>query len=165
VRWPGWSGWSTEELAKREENWPMTLSRRLVVGLAAAALVIITGQPASAAPLPILAGLTVTPSATTVGTGVQVVGTATNTTSSTVMAAMGVDLSGALASTNVSGSRCTPRHLGTLIYCGVSLPPNSSASITFTATAHSAGTFDFRSYARVQGSADNSFAYGSLLVS
>lgn len=143
----------------------MTFRHGVATGLVAAALLISTGQVASAASVPVLAGLSVTPSATTVGTGVQVVGTATNTTALTVMAAMGVDLSGALASTNVSGSRCTPRHLSTLIYCGVSLPPNASASITFTATAHSAGTFNFRSYARVQGSAENSFAYGVLTVS
>jgi hypothetical protein len=145
-----------------------TTCRSFFRGLLAVALTAVclatAAQSGAAASLPVLAGLTVTLDTTT-GVGVQVVGTATNTTGSTVTAAMGIDLSGALVSTAVSGSRCTPRHLTTLIYCAVSLPPNASASITFTATAHSAGTNDFRSYARIQYATDNSFAYATLTVS
>ena len=144
------------------------MRRRLSAALVAAALTgagLVTAPAASAASLPVLAGLTITPSTTTVGVGVRVVGTATNTTTSTVQAAMGVDLSGALKSTEVSGSRCTPRHLGTLIYCGVTLPPNTTATIAFTATPVSAGSYDFRTYARIQYSPDNSFAYATLTVS
>lgn len=144
-----------------------SVRRRLGVALVAAALLgagLVTGPVAGAATLPVLAGLTVTPSTTTVGAGVRVVGTATNTTGSTVQAAMGVDLSGALRSTAVSGSLCTPRHLGTLIYCGLTLPPNTTATIAFTATAANAGSYDFRTYARVQYSPDNSFAYATLTV-
>jgi hypothetical protein len=141
--------------------------RRISAALVAAALTgagLVTAPVASAAPLPVLAGLTVTPSTTTVGTGVRVVGTATNTTDATVQAALGVDLSG-VASTDVSGSRCTPRHLGKLIYCGVTLPPNTTATIAFTATPPAPGSYDFRTYARIQYSPDNSFAYATLTVS
>lgn len=134
----------------------------LATSLAAASLVG-AGQAANAASLPVVAGLTLTPSSTTVGVGVQVVGTATNTTSATVTAALGVDLHG-VASTAVSGSRCTPRHLGTLIYCAVSLPPGASASITFTATPPAVGSYDFRTYARILYATDNSFAYATLTV-
>ncbi|HET6500543.1 MAG TPA: hypothetical protein VFG87_07250 [Amycolatopsis sp.] len=141
------------------------LFRGLLAALLTAACLTTAVQSAQAASEPVLAGLTVTPDTSTVGTGVQVVGTATNTTGSTVTAAMGIDLSGALVSTAVSGNHCTPRHLTTLIYCAVSLPPNASASITFTATARSTGVYDFRSYARIQYATDNSFAYATLTVS
>lgn len=150
---------SASRLARRRGHRLVTI----VVAAALAGAGLAAG--ADAATVPVLAGLTITPSTTTVGTGVQVVGSATNTTASTVQAAMGVNLSGALASTGVSGSDCTPRHLGTLIYCGVSLAPGATATISFTATPHAAGSYAFSAYARIQNSTDNSVADATLTVS
>lgn len=138
--------------------------RRAGVGLAAAMLGLAVAPAAQAAPAQVVqAGLTITPSVTVVGTTVTVVATATNTSDTAANGAMGIDNYGDLHTTSVSGVRCTPRNLTRLIYCGLSnLPAGATASITVTLVPATAGSFDFRSYAR--GTADT-YAYGTLTVS
>ena len=148
-----------------------TSRRRVITALLAGVLAIagllaVGQQPATAASGPIMAGLTITPSSTAVGTGVTVTGTATNTTGTTQMVSMGVDIPGSITSTNVKGStHCTPRHLTKLIYCGFGLPAGATATITFTATPKVSGTFNFRSYARITYTTDDTFAYATLTAS
>src|SRR5215471_10541001 len=133
--------------------------------LAIAGLLAVAPQPATAATGPITAGLTITPSSTTVGTGVTVTGSAKNTSSTTQMVSMGVDIPGNITSANVKGSNCTPRHLTKLIYCGLGLAPGATATITFTATPRVSGTFNFRSYARITYTTDDTFAYATITAS
>lgn len=137
-----------------------------LLGLATT-LATLPGAPAQAATSPVLAGLTITPTVTVVGHTVTVVGTATNTTASAVQASLGIDNYGSLRITSVAGSSgCTPRNLTKLVYCGVqSLAPGATATITLTLTPAAAGAFDFRTYARITYSSDNSFATGTLTVS
>ena len=147
-----------------------TSCRRVITALLAGVLAIagllaVAPQPATAATGPITAGLTITPSSTTVGTGVTVTGSAKNTTSTTQMVSMGVDIPANITSTNVKGSNCTPRHLTKLIYCGFGLPAGATATITFTATPKVSGTFNFRSYARITYTTDDTFAYATVTAS
>ena len=147
-----------------------TSRRRVITALLAGVLAIagllaVAQQPATAATGPITAGLTIAPSSTTVGTGVTVTGTAYNTTDATQMVSMGVDIPANITSTNVKGSNCTPRHLTKLIYCSFGLPSHAKASITFTATPNVSGTFNFRSYARITYTTDDTFAYATLTAS
>jgi hypothetical protein len=126
-----------------------------------------TGGPAAAAPPPVLAGLTITPATTAVGTGAQVVATATNTTPGPLDVSTGVDVPPGIRVSTVAGTAgCHPRNLTRLVYCGVQrLAPHATATITFTATPTASGTFSFRSYARITYSSDNSFAYATLIAS
>ena len=143
--------------------------RRAGVGLAAAVLTLTAASTATAATAsgPVQARLTITPSTTTVGTTVTVVGTATNTTSGTVSASLGINNYSGLRLTSVSGSAgCRPRNVTTLIYCGIqSLPPGATARITITLAPAAGGTYSFRCYARVTYTTDDTYAYGSLVVS
>jgi len=121
---------------------------------------------ATAASGPVLAGLSITPSTTTVGNTVQVVGTATNTTQSTIgYVSMGVH--SPLRALNATGTGgCHPRNLSRIIYCGVSnLAPGATATLTFTATPTGSGTFNYDSYARIAHTNDDTFAYATLTVS
>jgi hypothetical protein len=121
---------------------------------------------APAATGPVLAGLSITPSTTTVGNTVKVTGTATNTTGSTIaLVSMGVHSPmRALNATGTGG--CTPRNLSKIIYCGVSnLAPGATATLTFTATPVAAGTFNYDSYARIAYTSDDTFAFATLTVS
>jgi len=146
-------------------------SRRRVINallagvLAIAGLLAVGQQPATAATGPITAGLTITPSSTTVGTGVTVTGSAKNTLTTIQMVSMGVDIPGNVTSTGVKGSNCTPRHLTKLIYCSFGLQPGATATIIFTATPQVSGTFNFRSYARFTYTTDDTFAYATLTAS
>jgi hypothetical protein len=125
------------------------------------------GHQAMAASPPVLAGLTITPSTVAVGTGAHLVATATNTTSATLDASMGVNVPAMFTVSGVSGTGgCHPRNLTRLVYCGVQgLAPNATATITFTVTPTASGSYNFRSYARVLNSSDNSFAFATVTVS
>jgi hypothetical protein len=144
----------------------------------AAALTVVLGallvpSAAEAAPLPVQAGLTITPSTTTVGSTVTVVATATNTTSANVDASMGVrdgylngQVSTVVPITSISSNRCTTQRRGGLVYCGVQgLKPGETARITLSVSPNAIGTFGFRAYGRIRYTADDSFAYGTLTVS
>jgi hypothetical protein len=133
----------------------------------AAAILLATMTGAVAAGPPVAAGLTVTPTATTVGSPVRVVGTATNTTDAPVAASLGIDNTGNLRVSGLSGSAgCTPRNLTRVVYCGVQhLAPHATATISFTVTPSTSGSYPFRTYARIMYSAENSFAYATLTTS
>lgn len=147
---------------------------RVGVGLAASALGLLAAVPAAQAAemVPpadatatqvVQAGLTITPSVTTVGTTVTVVATATNTSDTPATGAMGIDNYSSLHTTSVSGVHCSPRNVVRTIYCGLTnLAPGATASITVTVTTSTAGTFNFRSYAR---GTDDTFANGTLTAS
>lgn len=139
---------------------------RVAVGVAAAAaslLAATAAHAASPADQVVQAGLTITPSTTAVGSTVTVVATATNTSDSPANGALGIDNYADLHTASVSGSHCSPRNVTRTIYCGLTnLAPGATASITVTIVPASAGSFDFRSYAR--GTTDT-YAYGTLTVS
>ena len=128
-------------------------------------------SPASAASTtagPVAAGLTVTPSVTVTGGRVVVVATATNTSSAPVAASLGLD-DYQYANQTFTGVRgtagCTPRNLHRLIYCGIpSLAPGATAGITLTLTASAPGTDNFRTYARITYTTDDTYAYGTLTI-
>lgn len=130
---------------------------------------IASAAPVAAATGPVVAGLTVSPATTVVGGQVTVVATATNTTAAPVQASLGIDdyQYAAQTFTAVSGSAgCTPRNLHRLIYCGVqSLAPGATARITVSLRPTATGTDDFRSYARITYTTDDTYAYGTLTVS
>jgi hypothetical protein len=144
----------------------------LAVAMTATTLVAGIASPASAATPaaagPVLAGLTITPSATTVGGQVTVVATATNTTSAPVMASLGIQNPqyANQVFTAVRGSPgCTPRNLHRLIYCGIqSLAPGATGSITLNLTASAPGTDNLTTYARITYTADDTFAHGTLTI-
>jgi len=135
----------------------------LVVGVTTPA-----SAAASSATGPVSAGLTVTPAVTVVGGQVIVVATATNTGSAPVAASLGLDdyQYADQVFTGVRGTPgCTPRNLHHLIYCGVqSLAPGATAGITLTLTASAPGTDNFRTYARITYSTDDTYAYGTLTI-
>jgi hypothetical protein len=141
---------------------------RLLVALALLGIGLVgIGQPATASAPPVLAGLTITPSTVAVGSGAQLVATATNTTGTTLDASMGVNVPATFTVSHVSGTGgCHPRNLTRLVYCGVQgLTPGATATITFTVTPTTVGTFTFQSYARVMYSSQNSLATATLTVS
>jgi len=153
----------------------MQFLRRLsAVVFTAGALGLALGSPAGAvaAPTPVLAGpvvagLTITPSTTTVGNAVQVVATATNTTGSTIASvSMGVHEPSPLRATGATGTGgCTPRTLTVLIYCGVqNLAPGATATLVFTVTPGVSGSFNYDSYARITSTSDDTFANATLTV-
>jgi len=129
-------------------------------------------SPASAATSstagPVVAGLTITPSVTVAGGQVVVVATATNTGSAPVAASLGLDdyQYANQVFTGVRGTPgCTPRNLHRLIYCGIpSLAPGATAGITLTLTASAPGTDNFRTYARITYTTDDTYAYGTLTI-
>jgi hypothetical protein len=141
-------------------------------GLALASPAVAAPAPAVAAPAPavagpVVAGLTITPSTTTVGNAVQVVATATNTTGSTIASvSMGVHEPSPLRATGATGTGgCTPRTLTVLIYCGVqNLAPGATATLTFTVTPGVPGSFSYDSYARITYTSDDTFANATLTV-
>lgn len=139
---------------------------RVGTGLAAAAASLLIAPAAHAASPTdqvVQAGLTITPATTTVGSTVTVVATATNTSDSPASGALGIDNYADLHTTSVTGSRCTPRNVVRTIYCGLTnLPAGQTASITVTIVPATAGSFDFRSYAR---GTDDTYAYATLTVS
>ena len=147
------------------------LRRRVVPAVLAAVLglagaVVAGQQSATAAAGPITAGLTPSSVATTVGTRVTLVGSATNTTSATQRISMGiswpttVNYGGA-----VGGNGCQPRHSGNLIYCGLNLGAGQTATITLTVIPKVAGTSTLRSYARITYTTDDTFAYSTITAS
>ncbi len=152
---------------------------RAAVGVLAAAAVAVAGPVtaqaaanaggvAAADVAPVSGGLTITPSTTVVGGQVVVVATATNNTSSTVAASLGIENPQYAAEhiTAVSGHACTPRNLQRLIYCGNNLlAPGASMTITVTLTAIASGTDNFTAYARVTYTTNDVFSYGTLTVS
>lgn len=150
---------------------------RVAVGVLAAAAAAVAGPVtaqaatsgvAAAGVAPVTGGLTITPSTTVVGGQVVVVATATNNTSSTVAASLGIENPQYAAEhiTAVSGHACTPRNLQRLIYCGNNLlAPGASMTITVTLTAIASGTDNFTSYARVTYTTNDVFSYGTLTVS
>jgi hypothetical protein len=127
---------------------------------------LVSGQPAFAA-APVAAGLSISPSAITVGSNAQVLATATNNTTGAVDASMGVNVPSGFSVTGVSGTNgCTPRNLTRLVYCGVQgLAPGGTATITFTVTPTGTGSFKFQSYARVTSGTANDTALATLTVS
>jgi len=142
-------------------------SRRPLRLLAAAPLLaagLVGAAPAAAAAPPVLAGLTITPAVVPSGSGAALVATATNTTTGPLNASMGVNVPAGLAVSGVSGTGgCTPRNLTRLVYCGVQgLPAGATATIRFTVTPGSAGTYTVQSYARVMYATDNSLATRTL---
>jgi hypothetical protein len=139
----------------------------VVLAVAVLSLAAASGSSAAAAAPPVRAGLSITPTLTTVGSAVRVVATATNTTTAPVQASLGINNYGSLRVSAVSGSAgCSPRNLTRLVYCGVqSLAPNATATITLSVVPAASGSFDFRSYARITYTTDDSFAYATLLVS
>lgn len=153
----------------------MQFLRRLsAVVFTAGALGLALGSPAgavaapTAAPAgPVVAGLTITPSTTTVGSAVKVVATATNTTDSTIASvSMGVHEPSPLRATGATGTGgCTPRTLTVLIYCGVqNLAPGATATLVFTVTPGVSGSFNYDSYARITSTSDDTFANATLTV-
>lgn len=148
----------------------MALKRTAIaVTTAAATAVIGAVSPAYAAAAgPVTAGLTITPSVTTVGGQVTIVATATNTTSAPVGASLGIENPDYANQkfTAVHGTAgCTPRNLHRLIYCGIqSLAPGATASITVDLTATATGTDSLRSYARITYTTDDTFASATLTV-
>ena len=142
--------------------------RALRTAAVASALIGLLGAavPVAAATPTVQAGLAITPTTTTAGTGVRVVATATNISSRTLQASLGVDNPAGIAVSGVSGTGgCHPRNLTHLVYCGVqSLAPGASATITFTATAKAAGTYSFRSYARETYQVSDTFAYLTVTI-
>src|SRR5258705_13172621 len=95
---------------------------RAMVSFAAAAtlgamLVVLTPTAGAAAAGPtVVAGLTITPTITTVGTTVQVTATATNTGAATVQASLGINNYGGVHVSAVAGSPgCSPRNLTNLV--------------------------------------------------
>jgi len=141
---------------------PATVTALLASSLT---LLLLGAAPASAATGPVQAGLTLTPATVAAGSPVVVVGTATNTTSAPVQASLGVDVPAGLRPTGASGSACTPRNIVHLVYCGIqSLAPGRTATITFTVTPAAAGSYAFRSYARITYTSGDTFAYRTLTV-
>jgi hypothetical protein len=151
----------------------MSLLRSGIASTAATVMLLLgVTAPASAATSgtagPVLAGLTITPPVTAVGGQVVVVATATNTSSAPVAASLGLDdyQYANQVFTGVRGtSGCTPRNLHRLIYCGIqSLAPGATASITLTVTASAPGTDNFRTYARITYTTDDTYADGTLTI-
>jgi hypothetical protein len=135
-----------------------------VAPLIGAGLVGVAGAGVST---PVVAGLTITPATVAAGTGAHLVATATNTTGAAVDVSLGVDLPSGVTVSGVSGAGgCTPRRLTKLIYCGATgVPAGGSATITFTVTPATAGSYAFQSYARVMYSSTNSTAAQTLTAS
>lgn len=160
-------------------NLVKSAAARVTAGaLAAAAVAVAAPAPAQAAAYtdgpvvvgvaPVTGSLTITPSTTVVGGQAVVVATATNNTSSTLAASLGIENPQYAAEhiTAVSGHACTPRNLQRLIYCGNNLlAPGATMTITVTLTAIAAGTDNFTSYARVTYTTGDVFSYGTLTVS
>lgn len=144
---------------------------RVAAGVLAAAAVAsgpAAAQPAVADTTPVTGSLTITPATTVVGGRVTVIATATNNTSSTVAASLGIKNPQYAAEriTAVSGHACAPRNLQLLIYCGNNLlAPGATMSITVTLTAIAAGIDNFTSYARVTYTTNDVYSYGTLTVS
>lgn len=138
----------------------------LCAGMAAVTLAAPPAGAVTAASVPLSVGITVTPGKAAVGDSVTVVATATNNTDAAASGALGIDNPDWANQhiTAVSGSRCTPRNVTAIIYCGTNLAPGATASITVTLTTTAAGTDDFRAYARQTG-IDNVYAYATLTVS
>jgi hypothetical protein len=116
---------------------------------------------------PVTPAVTVTPGSAVVGGQVTVVATATNNTSTTVSAALGIENPQYASEriTGVSGHACAPRNLQKLIYCGnTQLAPGATMRIVLSLTATAAGTDHFTVYARITGTSDT-YAYGTLTVS
>jgi hypothetical protein len=144
------------------------------IALTAAVVTLVAGvtTPASAGASStsgsVSAGLTITPSVTVTGGQVIVVATATNTGSAPVAASLGLDdyQYADQVFTGVRGTPgCTPRNLHRLIYCGIqSLAPGATAGITLTLTASATGTDNFRTYARITYTTDDTYAYGTLTI-
>lgn len=116
----------------------------------------------------VVPGLSVTPSVGAVGEVVTFVASVTNATPSTAQQiSLGVDLAPGLRAWRASGSaHCTPRNLGHLVYCNVGgLPPQETATITFTVTPTATGVYTSHTYARLNYTGPEADAYGTLTVS
>ena len=58
-----------------------------------------------------------------------------------------------------------PRHTLNLVYCGLNLGAGQTATITLTTAPNVAGTFSYRSYARITYTTDDTFAYATVTAS
>jgi len=123
--------------------------------------------PAQATDASVVPSLTLTPSTAAVGEVVTFVASVTNATSSTAQQiTLGVDVAPGLRAWRASGSaHCTPRNLGHLVYCNVGgLPPQQTATITFTVTPAAAGVYTSHTYARLNYTGPEADAYATLTV-
>jgi len=147
-----------------------TRRRTRLLGLAAAAAfaagVIASAQPAQAATPPVVSSIAIAPASITLGGSAQVTATATNTTSGTLNAALGIDIPGFAHASHATGTNgCTPRLLGTITYCNITLTPGASATLTITSTPSATGTLVFTSYGRILYTGTNDTATATLTVS
>jgi hypothetical protein len=148
-----------------------TQRRTRLLGLAAAAAfatagVIASAQPAQAATPPVVSRIAIAPASIALGGSAQVTATATNTTSGTLNVSMGIDIPAYAHPLHATGTNgCTPRLLGTITYCGVSLAPGASATLTITSTPSATGTLGFTSYGRIAYTGTNDTATAALTVS
>ncbi|WP_030435956.1 hypothetical protein [Actinoplanes subtropicus] len=141
-----------------------------LVGLAAAAAfpaaaLIAGAQPAQAAVPPVLSSIAIAPAGIALGSSAQVTATATNTTAGPLNVSMGIDIPAKAHPTHATGTNgCTPRLLGSITYCGVTLPAGASATLTITSTPSATGSYDFTSYGRIAITGTNDTATATLTV-
>lgn len=151
-----------------------TVATAAILGLVAVPAAAATAAPASGSALPmtqastagpVAAGLSITPSVTTVGGTVTVVATATNTTNAPVGASLGIENPSLVPIVGLTRT-CMTRNLTRLVYCGIqSLAPGATVNITLTLSPKTAGTFNFTVYARVTYTSNDTYAYGTLTAS
>jgi hypothetical protein len=146
----------------------MSIRRLTAASLCVGAALTALAVPGAAADTsPVTVGLTVTPATAAIGDQVTVVVTATNNTSTSTSAALGIENPqySAQRITGLAGKGCPPRNLQKLIYCGnPALGPGASASITVTLTPTASGTDNFTAYGRITNTNDV-HAYATLTVS
>jgi len=147
-----------------------TQRRTRILGLAAAAAftaagVIASAQAAQAATPPVVSRIAVAPASIALGGSAQVTATATNTTSGTLNVSMGIDIPANAHPSHATGTNgCTPRLLGTITYCGVTLAPGASAALTITSTPSATGTLVFTAYSRIAITGTNATATATLSI-
>ena len=148
-----------------------TQRRNRLLGLAAVAAfgtagLIAGAQPAEAATPPVVSGIAITPASIALGDSAQVTATATNTTSGTLDVSMGIDIPPNAHPRHATGTNgCTPRLLGSIAYCGVTLAPGASATLTITSTPSATGSYVFTSYGRIAITGTNDTDTDTLTVS
>ncbi len=150
----------TSSLIRRR---PARLAPALVLALAA---ILGTSQLALAATPTVQAGLSISPTSAPAGATITVVATARNITNRSLQASAGIDVPSPLHANYVSGTLgCHPRNIGHLVYCGVqNLAPGATVTITIHVVPTTAGTYNFRAYARETYVANDTFAYGTLTI-
>jgi hypothetical protein len=140
---------------------------------AAAALLVGLVAPVRAATVPhnVQAGLSLSPSSTTVGTTVTGKATATNITGSTIsQVSMGVDIPAGLTYTGLvrpahSTCRATFVTNHRLVYCSTSLAPHETVTLTVTVVPTAPGSYTLQSYARQTYTTNDTYATATLVVS